>query len=135
MSPIANMLVQIKNGQSVGKAEVMIPFSNLKFAIVSVLQKEGYVGTIEKKKKSARGGSASGGKAEIPFLQVALKPDAIRGMRFISKPSRRMYAGKDALRKVKSGYGISVISTSRGIMTGTEAHKAGIGGEVIFEIW
>lgn len=122
------MLVQIKNAQAVGKTEVMIPFSNLKFSIVTILQREGYVGSIEKKKKKAK-------KAEVPYLAVALKPDAIRGMRFISKPSRRMYAGKDGMQKVKSGYGISVISTSRGIMTGVEAHKAGIGGEIIFEIW
>ena len=128
MSPISNMLIQIKNAQAVGKTEVMIPFSNLKFAIVTLLQKEGYVGNIEKKKKIAK-------KAEVPYLAVALKPGAILGMRFISKPSRRMYAGKDGMKKVKSGYGISVVSTSRGIMTGAEAHKAGIGGEVIFEIW
>ena len=56
-------------------------------------------------------------------------------MRFISKPSRRMYAGKDGMQKVKSGFGVSVVTTSRGVMTGTEANKAGIGGEVIFEIW
>ncbi len=122
------MLVQIKNAQAVGKTEVMIPFSILKFAIVSVLQKEGYVGNVEKKKKKAK-------KAEVPYLEVLLKPDAIHGMHFISKPSRRMYAGKDEMQRVKSGYGISVISTSRGIMTGSEAHKAGIGGEVLFEIW
>lgn len=128
MSPISNMLVQIKNAQAVGKTEVMIPFSNLKFAIATVLQKEGYVGSIEKKKKKAK-------KAEVPYLAVALKPDAIRGMRFVSKPSRRMYADKDRMQKVKSGFGISVVSTSRGVMTGAEAHKAGIGGEVIFEIW
>ena len=128
MSPISNMLIQIKNAHAVGKTEVMVPFSKMKFAIATLMQKEGYVGNIEKKKKKAK-------KAEVPYLAVALKPDAIRGMRFISKPSRRMYSGADGLQKVKSGFGISVVSTSRGIMTGTEAHKAGIGGEILFEIW
>ena len=132
MSPIANMLVQIKNAQAVGHTEVMLPFSKMKYAIATILKDEGFLASVEQKQKKAK-------KAEIPYLALALKyvddHGAINGIRLISKPSRRMYAGKDELPKVKSGYGISVVSTSKGIMTGAQARKEGIGGELIFEIW
>lgn len=126
------MLVQIKNAQAVGLSEVVVPYSNAKHAIVQILQREGYIADVETKKRKMK-------KAELPFLVLKLKygesGGVINGMRFISKPSRRMYAGKDDIKKVKSGFGISVMSTSKGIMTGADALKQGIGGEVIFEIW
>ena len=78
-------------------------------------------------------------KSEVSILGVELKYEngvgAIGGIKMISKPSRRIYAGKDGLKPVKNGYGISVISTSKGLMTGDEAKKAGIGGEIICEVW
>lgn len=126
------MLVQIKNAQAVGLTEVLVPFSGSKLAIVDILKKEGYLADVEKKKRKLK-------KAELPFLLLTLKytekGGAINGIRLVSKPSRRLYAGKDELRKVKSGFGLSIVSTSKGIMTGSEAYRAGIGGEVLFEIW
>lgn len=127
MSPIANMLVQLKNAQAVGHEEVVLPFSKMKEEIALVLQKHGYLKSVETKKKKMH-------KAELPFLHLALGK-VINGINLISKPSRRMYAGKDELTKVRSGFGIAVITTSKGIMTGDEARKAGVGGEVIFEVW
>ncbi len=132
MSPIANMLVQIKNAQAVSAERVSIPFSAMKFEISKILKEKKFISDVEKKKRKLR-------KAEVNFLDIMLKYEdgvgAINGIKLISKPSRRMYAKKGELKPVKSGYGISVISTSKGLMTGEDSKKAGLGGELIFEIW
>lgn len=127
MSPIADMLVQIKNAQAVGHEEVVLPFSKMKESIAIVLQREGFLKNVETKKKKMH-------TAELPFLHLKLS-GTINGVKLISKPSRRMYSGASDLGKVRSGFGVSVVSTSKGIMTGTEARKVGLGGEVIFEVW
>lgn len=132
MNPIANMLVQIKNAQAAGAASVAVPFSNLKYNIAQMLKAHGFVTAVDKKKKKMN-------TAELPYLEITLKYDgregAIGGIKLVSKSSRRMYAGKNDLYPVRSGFGFSVISTSKGLMTNTEARKAGMGGEVLFEIW
>ena len=128
MSPIANMLVQIKNAQARGLEEVEVPFSVMNRSIAGVLQHAGFLTSVETKKKKGK-------RREVDYLHITLKPDAINGVKLISKPSRRMYAKADELKKVRSGFGISVVSTPKGIMTGADAQKAGVGGEVIFEIW
>lgn len=132
MYPIADMLVQLKNAQARGLEEVVMPFSKMKFDIARILKEKGFVEEIEKRKKKLK-------KVEVNFLAIRLKytdsVGAIQDVKLISKPSRRVYAGKSDLYQIKSGYGISVVSTSKGIMTGEDARKSGIGGEVIFEIW
>ena len=132
MSPIANMLTQIKNAQSRGKEGVVLPFSRMTLGIADILKSKGFIGGVEKKIRKMN-------KSEINVLGVELKYEngigAIGGIKMISKPSRRVYAGKDDLKPIKNGYGISIISTSRGLMTGDEARKARLGGEVICEIW
>ena len=127
MSPLANMLVQIKNAQAVGIEEVAVPFSRLKENIAGVLRQAGYLKSVEKKERKMH-------KAELPYLALTLG-NAISGIKLVSKPSRRMYSGSSELGKVRSGFGLSVVSTSKGIMTGAQARKAGVGGEVLFEIW
>ena len=132
MSPIANMLTQIKNAQSRSKEEIVLPFSKMTFGIAEILKNKGFISGVEKKTRKMN-------KSEVSILGVELKYEngigAIGGIKMISKPSRRVYAGKDDLRPIKNGYGISIISTSKGLMTGDEAKKAKIGGEVICEIW
>ena len=132
MSPIANMLIQLKNAQSAGLENVAVPYSEMKNKIAEILKEKKFIEEVEVKKRKGR-------KSEISFLSIKLKYDdgvgAIDGIKFISKPSRRMYAGKADLKPVKSGFGVSVISTPKGIMTGDDAKKAGVGGEMIFEIW
>ncbi len=132
MSPIANMLVQIKNAQMVGHERTVVPFSKLKYAIAMLLKDKGYLATVEKKKKKQH-------KTELPYLELGLAytdgKGAIHDVVLHSKPSRRMYAGKDALYPVKNGFGISIVSTSQGIMTGDAARKAGVGGELVCEVW
>ena len=121
------MLVQIRNAQAVGHEEVWVPFSRLKHEVAVVLQKAGYVKSLEKKNRKLH-------KSELPFLVISLN-GSINGLKLVSKPSRRLYAGKQDLGKVRSGFGMAVVSTSKGIMSGTDARKAGMGGEVMFEIW
>ena len=132
MSPIADMLTQLRNAQARGHAEAVLSFSKMKLDVAQILRDKNFIGGVEKRKKKLK-------KSEFDVLALTLKYEngagVISGVKMISKPSRRMYSGKQKLRQVQSGYGISVISTSKGIMTGDDAKKAGVGGEVIFEIW
>jgi len=126
------MLTQIKNAQARGHQEVVLPFSKMLFAIAQILKKTGFVEEVNKIKKKKKG-------SEFEFISIRLKYEngigAIRGVKLISKPSRRIYMGKKDLKPVREGYGISVISTPKGLMTGDEAKKAGVGGEILFEVW
>lgn len=126
------MLIQIKNAQAVGLERVLIPFSNMSLAVVGVLKDKGFLGDFEKKKKKSK-------KGELNFIEVKLRYDngesAIKGLKLISKPSRRIYAGKKDLKQVMSGYGMSVLTTPKGILAGDDAKKQNVGGELLFEIW
>ena len=126
------MLTRIKNAQSRGCEEIVLSFSKILFGIAQILKKAGFIGEVSKIKKKKKG-------SELEFISIKLKYDngigAIRGVKLISKPSRRVYVGKGDLKPVKDGYGISVISTPKGLMTGDEARKMGIGGEIICEVW
>jgi len=126
------MLIQIKNAQSAGLESVAVPFSIIKLKIAEILKSKGLIEEVESKKRKAK-------KTEVPFLAIRLKytdgVGVINGIKFVSKPSRRMYAGKADLKPIRSGFGFSVISTPKGVMTGDEAKKAGVGGEMLFEMW
>lgn len=128
MDPIADMLIKIKNAYRAGHASVTIPHSKLKAEILSLLEKHKYVGSVEKRGKKIR-----------KFLDVTLLykngDPAVSGVKRVSKSSRRVYMPHDKLYLVKQGFGIAVVSTSKGVMTGGEAKKVGLGGEVIAEIW
>lgn len=122
--PIADLLVQLKNASRVGKAHVSLPFSKIKHAIADVLSKEGYVGVPDKKNHTL----------VVPLAYKAGRP-IITDTKRISKPSRRVYLGVREVRSVKSGHGLVVLSTPKGVMTGTQARAERVGGEVLFEIW
>ena len=126
--PITDMLNQIKNAEAVGKTEVLIPLSKIKNEIADVLAKEGFVGEVKKTTK---------GKNKI--LKISLKYNnevpAIEGFKRISKPGQRIYNAVNEIRKVHGGYGISIISTSKGLMTNKDARYKKMGGEVICQIW
>jgi small subunit ribosomal protein S8 len=128
MDPISNMLTAIRNAQAVGKATVDIPFSNLKYEIAKILEKEKFIEKAEKK-----------GKKTKRFIEITLKytekTPAISGLKRISKPGQRIYLSWKEIKRVKGGYGIGIISTSKGLMTDKEARKQKLGGEVIAEIW
>lgn len=135
MSPIADMLTRIRNAQAVGKEHVLVPFSKMKFRIAELLSASGYLAGVERRKRKS-------GRTEHEMLALTLKyvgeetrMGAISGLRMVSKPSRRIYVGSDELKPVRSGYGVAVVSTSKGIMTSKDARKEKVGGELIFEIW
>jgi small subunit ribosomal protein S8 len=128
VDPIADMLIRIKNAQAVKQPEVRIPFSRIKFDLLQILDKESFVGKIEKK-----------GKEPHKHIRVSLKYEgslpAISDAKRISKPSQRVYAGYQDIKPVKQGYGLRIISTSKGLMSDKEARKQKIGGEVLCEVW
>lgn len=130
MDPIANMLTMIRNAQAVNKETVKVPYSSVKHGIADILAKQGFVLSVEKKEK----------KDTKPYLVIDLKyfeggRGALTNAKRISTPGRRMYAGAAELKEVKGGHGTSIISTSQGLMTGGEAKKKGLGGEIMCEIW
>jgi len=126
--PISDMLNRIRNGQAAGKTTVDIPFSNLKYEIAKILAKRGFVEKAEKKGKNIKK------TIEITLKYEDGKP-AISGLKRISKPGQRIYIDCWKIKKVKEGYGIAIISTSKGLMADREARKQRLGGEVICEIW
>ncbi len=132
MDPISDMLVRIKNAQLVNAERVSIPSSRVKFAIAGILKDAGFVAGIEKKKKKIR-------TTEYDYLDILLRYDdrrpAISGMKRISKPSRHLYIKAQDIKAVRSGFGVAVLSTSKGIMSSKDARRQGLGGEVLFEIW
>ncbi len=133
---ISDMLVQIKNAQAVKKPEVFVPFSKFKFELAKILEKEGFVERVEKVKRKIRKGKTK----PKPFLKIILKYDkdgrgAISGIKRISKPGQRIYKSYKELKPVKSGYGIAILTTSKGVMTDKKARKLKVGGEVICEVW
>lgn len=132
MDPIADMLIRIKNAQAVRGEQVVMPFSKVKFKIANILKEAGYISEVERKSKKAK-------KAEHEYLQLTLKyqdnQGAMSGVKIISRPSRRMYIKAKEIKPVRSGYGIAIISTSKGIVNSREAKKLDLGGEIICEVW
>jgi small subunit ribosomal protein S8 len=122
--PIADMLVRIKNAAAVGKPAVKMPSSKIKAAIANVLKEEGYIADVRV--------TQNGAKAE---LEIALKyfegKPVIETLKRFSRSGLRQYRGKEALPKVLGGLGVAIISTSKGIMTDTQARAQGVGGEVL----
>ncbi len=126
--PIADMLTRIRNAVMVEKTTVSIPYSKIKMAIAKVLKKEGFILDCEKK-----------GKKTKKVIEVRLKyteeGSKIRDLKRVSKPGQRIYKKYDELFPVKQGFGIAILSTSKGIMSDKEAKKEGVGGEVLCEVW
>ena len=126
--PIADMLTRIRNAGSAKHATVNIPASNVKKAIAEILHTEGYIRNFQIINEGAQG-----------IIKVALKyngtTSAITGLRRVSKPGLRVYAGADELPYVLRGLGIAIISTSKGILTDKKAREANVGGEVLAFVW
>jgi len=126
--PIGDMIIQIKNAGMAGKHTVILPFSKEKEWIGKILEHEGYVNTVEK-------------VGELPHAQLRIVlryvdgVHVIDGVKRMSKPGIRLYVDKSSIPSVKGNIGISILSTSKGIMTGKEARKEGVGGELLCEIW
>jgi len=136
--PIADMLNQIRNAQAVGRPTVDIPFSNLKYEIAKILEKERFIEGVEKKGKKIKRTIEITLKylpSETLAKEGQDKTPAISGLKRISKPGQRIYLQIKKIKRVKDGYGIAIISTSKRLMTDKEARKQKMGGEVLCEIW
>ena len=127
--PIADMLTRIRNANSVNKATVSMPSSKKLVEIVRIMEQEGYIQRFDVIDGEPRG------TLEITLKYGPKKAKTIRGIKRISKPGLRIYAGKDELPRVLGGLGTAVISTSKGVMTDRDARKEGVGGEVMAYIW
>ena len=127
--PVADMLTRLRNANTAKHATVDVPASNLKKAIAQILLDEGYIKAYEVVEDGTQG------VIRITLKYLAGKEKVISGLRRVSKPGLRVYAGADELPKVLKGLGIAIISTSKGVMTDKKARENHVGGEVLAFVW
>jgi len=128
--PIADMLTRVRNAVNARHPRVDVPASRFKAEIARILEQEGYISAVKLVE----------GDGVTPVLRLSLKygprgENVISGVERVSRPGRRVYFGRDDVPKVMGGLGTSILTTSRGVMTGQDAVKAGVGGEVLCNIW
>lgn len=131
MDTLSNMLVMIKNASMRFKDKVDVPYSKMNAAVLEVLKEEGFIGSYKVMKEA---------NSKKQFIRVMLKYTENKtplfcGFKRISKPSRRIYRGYDEFPRVKTSFGINIISTSKGVMSSRRAKKERIGGEVLCQVW
>jgi small subunit ribosomal protein S8 len=133
---IRDMLTRVQNAQKAGHSFVLFPFSNIKMDISQVLKNEGFITDVLKEKSKIND--------KFDNIRIVLKYNVLSSIKSdpviecikqVSKQGQRCYVRKSDIKKIKNGFGVSVISTSRGVMSGKEAKKRGLGGELICEIW
>ena len=127
--PVADMLTRIRNANTAKHATVDVPASNLKKAIAQILLDEGYIKSFEVVEDGTQG------IIRIQLKYLAGNEKVISGLRRVSKPVLRVYAGADELPRVLKGLGIAIISTSKGVMTDKKARANHVGGEVLAFVW
>jgi len=134
MDPIANMITGIKNAGNAGRSSLVVSYSKVKENIAEVLKKEGFIKSVEKK--------VIAGKPSLLIdllweqnLPAGRQIPKIKGVKRISKTSKRIYKKSSEIRLVKDGYGAVILSTPKGVMSGRDARKEKLGGEVLFTIW
>lgn len=127
--PVADMLTRIRNANSARHDTVDVPASNLKRAIAGILLEEGYIKNVQNIADKGQG------VLRLTLKYLPTKEKAITGLRRVSKPGLRIYAGSEELPQVLRGLGIAIISTSKGLMTDKKARAAHIGGEVLAFVW
>jgi len=133
LDPISDMLTRIRNAQMAGHNEAVIPASKLKWAVAKILEDKKFIKSAVKEKAD-----------KFDVIKIILryketsnirKTPAISGIKRVSRQGQRIYLKRDKIRKVKNGYGIAIISTSKGLLAGEEAYQKKIGGEYICEVW
>jgi small subunit ribosomal protein S8 len=127
--PIADLLTRVRNAVAARHRYVLVPASKLKVAIARIMKEEGFIGGFELSRDRPQ-----------PAIRIWLKytedrQPVLSGLQRVSKPGRRVYAGRRDIPWVQSGMGVAVLSTPRGVMTGRKARKLGVGGEVLCHIW
>jgi len=127
--PIGDMLTRIRNGIMARKEQVEMPASNLKERVAELLRDEGFIQSVARSTSEA-----------FPTIILGLRysndtQSAIQTIRRVSRPGQRIYVRHDNIPKVRSGLGLSILSTSRGVLTDRQARKMGVGGELLCEVW
>ena len=127
--PIADLLTRIRNGHMAKHETIELPLSRIKLEVVKLLVQEGYLTSHEVDESG-----------KFPVIRIALKYDnkgrqAISGIQRVSSPGRRVYTGKGEIPSVLNGLGVTILSTSRGVMTGQACRQQGVGGEVLCNVW
>ena len=127
--PIADLLTRIRNALVAKHDLVSVPASKMKAEIAKILREEGYIDDFEMHEDPKQG------TISIRLKYTTQGEKAITGLERVSKPGRRIYCGKDEIPRVLNGLGITILSTSRGVMTGRACQKAGVGGEILCNVW
>jgi len=127
--PISDMLTRIRNAGMARNPETTMPSTKVLVAIAGILKDEGYIADFEVVEKRPQN------QLKLTLRYGTDKRHSIREIKRVSKPGLRIYAGRDKLPRVRSGLGIAVVSTPQGVMTGYEARRRGIGGEVLCTVW
>ena len=128
--PIADMLTRIRNGITSRHDRIELPTSKLKVEIARILKSEGFISNYKV--------VAEDGKPQASlrvYLKYSNGESVIRGIERVSRPGRRVYRGKEELPQVLGGLGLAIVSTSKGVLSGAEAARTGIGGEVLCQVW
>ncbi len=133
--PIADMLSRIRNATAVRKKRVDVPASRLKTEIARILQREGYIHAFKMVDLALEKGQCARSMLRIQLKYGSRGEKVISGIQRVSRPGRRVYFGRDSVPPVLAGLGTSILTTSRGVMTGREAVKVGVGGEVLCNVW
>jgi small subunit ribosomal protein S8 len=130
--PIADLLIRIKNAIRAGHDALNCPRSNLKVEILKVLQSEGFIESFDEVQDNSQGSINI-----VPrYLEDALSRKAVlRGIKRVSKPSRRVYVKKEDIPRVRNGLGIAILTTAKGVLTDKQARDIGVGGEVLCYVW
>lgn len=132
MDTISQMLTKIRNAQMAGHKETQVTFSKFKFALAKILEREGFLESVFKEGKD---------KETIRLVlryidkSKTKKIPAITGIEKVSRPGQRIYIRNDHIKKIKNNFGISIISTSKGVMTGKESREKKVGGEYVCNVW
>jgi len=127
--PISDFLTRVRNGLRATHEEVYVPYSRLKDDMCALLQREGYIDSF------TVAGEGAQKSIRIKLRYTEEGSSVIHGLQRVSRPSLRVYVGSSEIEPVRSGLGISVMSTSHGIMTGKQAREANVGGEILCEVW
>jgi small subunit ribosomal protein S8 len=130
--PIADFLTRVRNGAHASHDAVLIPSSKLKREMARILKEQGYIEGYEIEPPSAE---APGERIRVKLKYSGNRKPVIQGIQRVSRPGQRMYVDHAHIPKVQGGLGTAIISTSQGVMTGHEARRAGVGGEVVAKVW
>lgn len=127
--PIADLLTRIRNAVRAGHTRLDVPNSKMKLGMAGILKREGYISNVEVVQKG-----------KYPVIRITLRYDdegrpLISGLTMVSRPGKRVYTGHGEIPRVLGGIGMNIVSTSRGLMTGREARKSRVGGEIVCNVW